>query len=198
MPQAHDPSAARPDHRLFFALCPDTATALKLSALATRLKNELGLKGRPHALERFHVTLHHLGDFVGMPIELRERAEAAADGLRFEPVALRFDQLLSFTRKDRNRPLVLGGGAGLDGVRELQRALGAALAAGGVPLERGSFTPHLTLMYDDAAVPRQDIAPIGWTAGELVLVDSLLGQSRHLRLRSWPLTQDEKRKDAQA
>jgi 2'-5' RNA ligase len=176
-----------PDHRLFFALYPDPASALRIAALATRLRTELGLKGRPHELQRLHVTLHHLGDFVGMPERERGAAEAAAQSLQAEPIALRFDHLLSFERKRAsNRPLVLGGGLGLDGVREFRRRLGEALKAQGLKVE-SSYTPHLTLLYDDRLVPKQPIEPLGWTAGEFVLVDSLLGQGRHVPLARWPL-----------
>lgn len=175
-----------PTDRLFFALYPDGETALRLAALASRLRLQLGLKGRPHDSQRFHVTLHHLGDFVGLPEPVRVAAEAAAAGLAWPKVELAFDQLLSFTRKERNRPLVLTGGAGLDGVRALQRALGEALQGAGMKAER-HFTPHLTLLYDDRAVPVQSVEPVRWTAGEFVLVDSLLGQSRHVPLARWPL-----------
>lgn len=176
----------RPDHRLFFALYPDRDTALRIAALASRLRTQLGLKGRPHELNRFHVTLHHLGDFVGMPVDVRATAEAAAATLCWPRFALSFEQLLSFTRKASSRPLVLGGGAGLEGVSDFRRALGEALQAAGLPVER-HFTPHLTLLYDDQAVPRQEVEPIGWTAGEFVLVDSLLGRHRHVALARWPL-----------
>lgn len=176
-----------PDHRLFFALYPDTATAMHIAALASRLRGQLGLKGRSQDLQRFHVTLHHLGDFVGMPGHERVAAEAAAVTLRCAPFELHFDHLLSFERQAaRNRPLVLGGGAGLDAVRQLRRLLDEVLAAAGLPVSLG-FTPHLTLLYDDALVPKQPIEPLGWRADELVLVNSLIGQHRHVPLARWPL-----------
>ncbi|MDN3922069.1 2'-5' RNA ligase family protein [Roseateles violae] len=181
------PADAPPDHRLFFALYPETAQALPIAALASRLKLQLGLKGRPHDLARFHVTLHHLGDFVGMPEELCQRAERAAATLRQSPIALRFDQLLSFERRaKKNRPLVLSGGAGLDAVREFRRRLGEALAAAGIATDP-RFTPHLTLMYDDELVPPQAIEAPAWHATEFALVDSLIGQHRHIKLARWPL-----------
>ncbi|MDC6170117.1 2'-5' RNA ligase family protein [Paucibacter sp. XJ19-41] len=176
-----------PDHRLFFALYPDTATALRIAALASRVRAELGLKGRPQDSHRFHITLHHLGDFVGLPQRERAAAEAAAATLRCAPFALHFDHLLSFERKNaRNRPLVLGGGSGLDAVRQLRRQLGEVLARAGLA-RPGSFTPHLTLLYDDALVPQRPIEALGWRADELVLVNSLIGQHRHVPLARWPL-----------
>jgi 2'-5' RNA ligase len=165
------------DHRLFFALYPDTTTTLRIAALVSRLRTQLGLEGRPHELQRFHVTLHHLGDFVGMPEALRETAEAAAGRVSFPPISLSFDHLLSFSRKAGNRPLVLGGGAGVEGVKRFRNRLGEALEKAGLPLKNGSFT----------LVPQQAVEPIGWTAGEFVLVNSLLGQRRHVALARWPL-----------
>jgi 2'-5' RNA ligase len=175
------------DHRLFFAVYPDMASALRIAALASRLRQQLGLKGKPHDLQRFHVTLHHLGDFVGMPQQIRSAAEVAARSIRHAPIELRFDHLLSFERKQRkNRPFVLGGGEGLDALRRFRGELGAALKQAGLPVD-APFTPHLTLLYDDMLVPRQPIEALGWTAGEFVLVDRLLGQHKHVALARWPL-----------
>ena len=52
---------------------------------------------------------------------------------------------------------------------------------------RSSFKPHVTLLYDDGHVPPQTSLPIGWTVDELVLIHSLVGQSRHIVLGRWPL-----------
>jgi 2'-5' RNA ligase len=49
------------------------------------------------------------------------------------------------------------------------------------------FTPHVTLLYDSRLVAEQAVSPIHWTAHELVLVHSLLGQTRYVPLARWPL-----------
>lgn len=179
-------------HALFFCLRPDPVTAAQLTAVSDTLVQRFGLREKPPRTERLHVTLHHLGWFDDAdPIALadvRQRAESAAASLRDAPARVDFEEVLSFTRKPRNRPFVLSGGACLDEVRRLRAALGDELAAVGLPVDP-HFTPHLTLLYDDLAVPSQPLpmpAP-GWTARHLHLMDSLQGQSTHVELARWSL-----------
>jgi 2'-5' RNA ligase len=81
---------------------------------------------------------------------------------------------------------VLRSQAGSESLIAFQQALGAAMLRAGLRPDR-SFTPHVTLLYDDALVTETPIEPIRWTVGELVLVHSLLGQTRHIPLARWPL-----------
>ncbi|OWQ46872.1 hypothetical protein CDL60_10700 [Roseateles noduli] len=179
-------------HALFFCLRPDPATAARLGAISDDLVRRFGLRAKTSRTERLHVTLHHLGwyddqtDQAEAMAEVRQFAESAAASLRHAPVRVDFDQLLSFTRKRRNLPLVLGGGVGLDPVRALREALGKRLNESGLRTDP-HFTPHLTLFYDDLAVEPQPFIVPGWTATDLVLMDSLQGQSRHVELARWPL-----------
>ena len=59
-----------PTDRLMFLLYPDPPTAEAIAREARRLKDALGLRGQPLATDRFHVTLHHLGDYVGVPNDI--------------------------------------------------------------------------------------------------------------------------------
>jgi 2'-5' RNA ligase len=49
------------------------------------------------------------------------------------------------------------------------------------------FTPHITLLYDDKNVVETPIDPINCAADEVVLVHSLLGQTRHIPLGRWKM-----------
>lgn len=179
-------------HALFFCLRPDPGTAARLSAISGELVRRFGLRAKAARTERLHVTLHHLGwyddqtDQVEVMAEVRQLAEAAAAALRHGPVRVDFDQFLSFTRKRRNLPLVLSGGACLDPVRTMRAALGERLLAKGLRTDP-HFTPHLTLFYDDHVVAPQPFIVPGWTATEVLLVDSLQGLSTHVELARWPL-----------
>lgn len=83
--------------------------------------------------------------------------------------------------------MLTGDGDGAAGLIRLQEALGHALMKAGLRLPRQSgSTPHLTLMYDDRTCDFP-IEPIGWTVSGFVLVDSLVGQSRHVHLGQWLL-----------
>jgi 2'-5' RNA ligase len=60
--------------RLFFAIFPDPPTAGHIAQLARRLRREHALKGRPLATQRFHVTLHYLGNYAGLPQDIVAQA----------------------------------------------------------------------------------------------------------------------------
>jgi 2'-5' RNA ligase len=182
---------AKPTDSLFFAVYPDPVTAARIAGLAQRLRDELGLTGRPFPVSRLHVTLHHLGKHAGLPEALVGAASAAAATLRRAPFEVVFDRVASFPRK-AHLPFVLRGGSGAPGLAMLQQALGAALIVAGIPSsETRAYTPHLTLLYDDRCIAEQAIEPIAWTARELVLVRSLLGRGQHLPIASWPLQRAE-------
>ena len=104
------------------------------------------------------------------------------------PFELAFDRVESFSTAPRNRPLVLRGGDGLIGLTAFQQALATPLKTTAVwRWMKSGYTPHLTLLYDDHSVPLQTIETVAWTARELVLVHSLVGQGRHTHLGRWPL-----------
>lgn len=177
-----------PTDRLFFALFPDPATAARVSDLAQQLREACGLKGRPLKSDRFHVTLHHLGDFAGVPPHVVEAARAAAASVCFAPFELVFDRAESFDNKrGRNNPFVLQGDEGTQDVIAFQRKLGEAMKKAGLKPD-SRFVPHVTLLYDDAAVTAQPVTPpVRWVAREFVLVHSLLGKTQHIVLGRWPL-----------
>lgn len=179
----------RPTDRLFFALLPDAPAATAIADLAKRLKVEHGLKGRPLATSRFHVTLHFFGDHAGLPQALVDGLSAAASEVRCAPFEVAFDQAVSFPGRPRKRPFVLRGSeAGLAALMDFRRGLSEALVRQGLgQLVDANYTPHVTLLYDGQRLPPQPVAPIAWRVNEFALVDSLIGQARHVPLARWPL-----------
>lgn len=173
--------------RLFFALFPTTTTAAQVYALQQDLRVRHGLWGRALAIGRLHVTLCHLGDYNGLPAEVVAKASAAASRISTAPIDVTFESALSFTGRPRNRPFVLQGKTGTESVKAFQRQLGTELKACGLGRFARPYTPHMTLLYDTAGVAEHPIDPITWTASEFVLVHSLLGQTRHIRLGQWQL-----------
>lgn len=177
-----------PTDRLFFAVHPDAATAAVIADLAADLRERHGLHGMPLPGARLHVTLHHLGDFAGLPADLVAAARGAADGLEVAPFDVGFDRAASFASSRGKRPFVLQGGEELDGIVALHRGLLEALARRGVGIAgTEAFTPHVTLLYDEAVVAPVRIEPIRWRVGSFALVHSLLGRSRHVELARWLL-----------
>ena len=178
-----------PTDRLFFALLPDTYAATQADRFRQRLAAERGLTGKQGRVEHLHVTLHHLGDHAGVPASLVEQAAAVAEGLAaVTPFEAEFTGVMSFPRTGRMPALVLCGSEGLTALTSFQRSLGVAMIKGGLGAwVDKSFTPHMTLAYEPQTVERHDIRPISWMVTDLVLVHSLLGQTRHVIVGRWPL-----------
>jgi 2'-5' RNA ligase len=176
-----------PTDRLFFALFPDPATAARLAALAQDQAARHGLSGLPLPRERLHVTLFHLGDWSGVPPDVVDAACRAAAKLHATPFEVRLDEVASFANHGE-KPFVLKAHGGNQALRSFRAELARQLRRQGLARAAGeSFEPHVTLLYDRRLVPAEPLPPVAWQAGEWVLVHSLLGQSRHLRLGTWPM-----------
>ncbi|MFZ0269851.1 2'-5' RNA ligase family protein [Caulobacter sp.] len=173
--------------RLFFAIFPDPAAAIDIGRRADGLRDAQDLSGRPLALERFHITLHHLGDHAGVRRDIVAMAGEAAEAITTPPFEVTFDRAGSF-HNGGNNPLVLQGGAGLENLKVFQRELGLAMARTGLgKLADKSFTPHVTLLYDKRLVAEHAVAPIKWTVGGFSLIHSRLGRTEHIALAHWTL-----------
>ncbi|GAB2873572.1 2'-5' RNA ligase family protein [Paraburkholderia jirisanensis] len=179
-----------PTDGLFFAIFPDVQTASHIGETAQRICGKHGIAVAPLALERYHVTLHHLGNYAGgLPQALVARAIRAAATIDARQFAVAFDRAENF----RGRPLVLRADEGVLALMAFRHSLGAALERVGFAARtRTSFTPHVTLAYRDAAHVRRRVVEhfdeaIRWTVREFVLVHSLLGRTRHVALARWPL-----------
>jgi len=174
-----------PTERLFFAVMPDAATAARIAELAEGLREEHGLDGHPLARERLHVTLHHLGDYAGLPPSLLARVQQAAGRVRMPEFEVCFDQVGSFAG-NRHNPFVLRSDYGADLLHGLHAELARCLqGVGSKPDLR--FTPHLTLLYDKRRLPVQPVQPLRWQVREFVLIRSYLGQIRYQLEGRWQL-----------
>lgn len=165
--------------RIFFALAPDAAAIARIGALTVELKTRHGMRGKAIAASKLHVTLCNLGDFPGMPDALVARASHAAASVAAAtaPFNVCFDVAQTFVNRARNRPFVLTGGDGVIGVGALYQRLAQALLKAGLPGNSPSYTPHVTLLYDDVTAAPHSVAPVEWTVRELVLLHSRIGQN---------------------
>jgi 2'-5' RNA ligase len=178
----------RPTDGVFFAIRPDANAAARIARLARHLRGGHGLTGSPLEAERLHVTLYPLGTYRGLPHGIVAAAGEAAADVAIPPFDVAFDRAASFAGGSRNLALVLLGDDGVAGLRMLQQALGAAMEKIGLRRPRQPrYTPHMTLLYDDRRLAEQTVETIRWTVHEFVLVRSLLGRARHVRLGGWRL-----------
>lgn len=173
--------------RLFFAIFPPAATSAQVYALQQDLRVRHGLWGRAIAMGRLHVTLCHLGDYVGLPPAIVARAHEAASRVCAPAIDITFDRALSFAGRERNRPFVLRSSENAPAVQSLQRELGKAMALSGLGRFVRPYTPHMTLLYDSNDISEQPIEPVTWQCTEFRLIHSMLGQTRHVTLGSWAL-----------
>jgi RNA 2',3'-cyclic 3'-phosphodiesterase len=199
-----------PTDGLFFALFPDVRSAGRIDRIAHRVcgmqrdvRRDVQRGMRPGTSapvplgpDRYHVTLHHLGNYAGgLPQATVARAIRAASTVRMNAFAVAFDRAEDF----RGRPLVLRAHEGALALMEFRFALGKALeTAGFAGRTRAPFTPHITLAYRDPARDPADVKrrfierldeteSVSWTVCDFVLVHSLLGRTRHIALARWPL-----------
>jgi RNA 2',3'-cyclic 3'-phosphodiesterase len=187
-----------PTDGLFFALFPDARSASRIDGIAHRVC------GMQHGMERgastpvplgpdrYHVTLHHLGNYAGgLPQAMVARAIRAASTVRVNAFAVAFDRAENF----RGRPLVLRAHEGALALMAFRLALGKALeTAGFAGRTRAPFTPHVTLAYREPADAKRRVIErldetetVSWTVRDFVLVHSLLGRTRHIALARWSL-----------
>jgi RNA 2',3'-cyclic 3'-phosphodiesterase len=167
-------------------------TAGYIALLARRLRGELGLHGKLLDAGRLHVSLQGLGDHAGVPQELVALASQAAASVELPSFVASFDRVLSFSGKSRTpgkRAFVLAGGNGIAGLLGLHRALAVTMQHFGfLRATESSFTPHITVLYDEQSVAERAIEPVSWTVREFVLVHSRIGQNQpYALLGRWPL-----------
>jgi 2'-5' RNA ligase len=171
---------------LFFGTYPDADAATNIDTLARRLCADHGLKGRPRRKDLFHFTLLDLSDCIGPPERVIALASEAAGTVAMPPFIVALDHVVPFGQS-RKGPLVLGGGDGVAALVMLHQALAEAMTKAGLRIKAKSYTAHLTLLYDRGEVARQAVETISWTVRDFVLVQSLIGQSKHVPLTRWPL-----------
>ena len=177
-----------PVDRLFFAVFPDAPAIARAGDVAWHFCDRHGLRGRPLTPSHLHVSLHGVGQYPGIPSDVVAKARAAAATVSAEAFSITFDHAGSFAIKRRLLPLVLRAEAPPAPLFGLWLRLGDAMARNGLRGGSvGSFTPHMTLLYDLRHIETCAVEPVSWIVRELVLVHSRHGETRHIWLGRWPL-----------
>ena len=178
----------RPTDGVFFAVRPDLEDSRCIVQCAWHLRDELGLKAEPFAMERLHVSLFHLGDYADPPRSIVTAACEAGATVAMPPFDVAFNRAMSFSGRPGSLPFVLCGDDGVAGLMMLHQRLGTAMRNAGLwRWAKPHYTPHMTLLYDADCVVEHAIESVRWTAREFVLVHSLRGRSQYVSLDRWPL-----------
>lgn len=171
--------------RLFVAVFPpeDVRSHLR-QHLTTGLRSGRGPGVRLTPVERWHLTLHFLGEVAP---ERQGEVERALDGVPMLEKRPRL-RLAGGGRFGSGRSTALWAGVegDVDALADVHGAVTDALGA-----EATTLTPHLTVAYAQSSVLRDALAEYTgpeWTADEFVLVRSRYADGGgYQSLRAWPL-----------
>ncbi|MDP1931612.1 MAG: 2'-5' RNA ligase family protein [Gammaproteobacteria bacterium] len=181
--QSPNKPTARPTYNWFFALQPSVNDSHRIYATTAELLAAHSVAGKRTPPERLHITLEMIGH--DLDAEVLDLACHAADTVSFPAIDVSFNAAMTFSVP--GGPFVLLGTDGLDDVRKLWFELSCALADHGFSPPR-SYEPHMTLCYDPRhRLPRIAVEPIGFHAGEFVLMKSHVGLSKYEVVLTWRL-----------
>ncbi len=181
-----EPAPVVKDQTLFFAVLPDMDRAEEMREFAQQLCDMHELLGDLILPKKLNVTVHAFKEFARLEESLVEAGKMAGAKVArlIKPFEVTFDRVKSFPTPGRRPCVLVGDDGGNAPLRELHRQLMTVLGKvkkGVVP----SYTPHLTLLYDEKMVEEEQLSPVTWMARELVLIHSMNG-IYDLRGR-WPL-----------
>lgn len=177
-----------PTDNLFFAIFPETDVAISIEKFARASREKHGLNGKLLATDRFHISLHHIGNFAGLPQDILAMAGKAAGAAAavMSPFEIVFDRAMSFDGRPGNNPFVLCGHDGVAALAAFHQVLGAAMERAGLKLRKSRYTPHITLLYDDRCIAEQAVEPVAWSVREFALVRSV-ARKPYVLLGRWTL-----------
>ena len=176
--------------RLFVGLMLPAAQAGQASLIGQRSRDSYGLGGHDIRTDRLHVTLIHVGDYVGsLRADIVANVAAAVEEIERPSFVVSFDRVGSFAGAPGKHPHVLLAGEGVEALKAFRQALWDAIHRRlKKTLSSPQFNPHVTLMYGDERLPDRPIAPISWRATEVELIHSEVGRGVYHTLNRWPLT----------
>lgn len=165
---------ARARNPLYVMAKPPSAVVAQIAALP---RNDP--KRGPELL---HVTLLSLFDLHHAPPDWLPTVIAALDAFADAPFPLAFDRI------ENRKAVTLRSRAALPEARAFQASLVRHLLEKRAPMTLGTTPePHCTINYAGDRLGAQKIAPIGWTVDEILLTESVVGQTRHVVHGRWRL-----------
>jgi 2'-5' RNA ligase len=132
--------------------------------------------------ERLHVSLVLLAAAPRISQHLIERARSACASVTAASFRVVFDDVIV------NDGVLLKPTETLAAFDRFQEQLVNALADSGlVSRKRPASGPHMTTSYRTRTRSRPFVPPVSWEVRDFVLVESLVGQRRHIDHGRWPL-----------
>lgn len=175
-------------HRLFFALVPSEGEREGLRHRAEDLKAAFP-QARWVRPERYHLTLHFLGESEGPRDDMVRTAHDAMHDWQPEPIGITLDHLLCLGNP-RNPALTLAALHPSPAVVAFWRSLQQRLLRAGFKQHVGrSFVPHLTLAYVPPRTAPVDVPPMVLHPQAVHLLQSIEGEADYARLGAWSLAE---------
>lgn len=189
---AQDSPSASVFSSVFVAFIPSEIAVRSISGYREWVVSQYGPLGKIVRPDLYHMTLAYIGSYQGdiPPRVLREAAEACGAAAKVSPFPIELDRLGVFTKKAGHTLVMNMGNDSNPELLAFQQSLMEQLWRRGLRCkENPKFNPHVTLSREAPKIS-EAIAPVGWIAGEVVLLKSLIGQSRYEALGSWTLGED--------
>jgi RNA 2',3'-cyclic 3'-phosphodiesterase len=174
-------------HHLYFAAIPPTQIKDRIAAVWH--KDGSGENFRRDVL---HLSLQNICPPGILDRSKVAMAQIAATRLRHAGFTLTFDRLMTFGGGAGKRALVLATDNSNHAANDLAIELRRLLAEVAVKCPtKTKITPHVTLAYGLGFAGTRYLAdPIRWTIQDITVIDSLIGQARHVHLGTWRLVTD--------
>ena len=173
------PSGSSGLHNLFFAIRPPVNIRHRIAGATASLP----VGGKPKQHDRLHITVLQLIINAVPPAAMIEEALDVAASLRAAPFNVMFDHLVAGSKS-----MLLVPKEPLDALHVFRERLGFMLMRAGIDIHLSDpFKPHVTLLYGNELAFEAEIDPVIWKVEEFVLIDSLIGQTRHVELGRWQL-----------
>jgi 2'-5' RNA ligase len=178
------PAKPAETHRLFFALFPGDDVRRQLVRVAETCRTNRAFHGTGIRPDRYHATLHFLGDEPMLRPDLVASAVSAASKVTTSPFEWTMDYVASF--HGSRPPCVARGTETPAPMQELWESLRRELLLKGFRAVQDSMTPHVTLGYGRVLMPNvMRIEPIRWRIDSFALVHSSVGQRAYDILGHW-------------
>ena len=176
---------------LFLAVMPDQAAAMQASEIGRRLLHARGVAACLRPLDTLHVTLNPVGSYLKLSEADVFAVSEVMSSIRAAPFEVSLDRASSFSHGER-KLMVLSNAIRSEELMDLHVQLAKEMWGAGMTFTYNPrFMPHMTLSYGEAEIAETVLAePVRWMAREVVLIHSLVGESRYEYLGRWPLADD--------
>lgn len=169
----YQPRQPQPQRPLYLQVKPACEAASRIAALA---RNDPG-----RGADLLHMTVFALVDLVEWSEDFIPAFQRTMEGFDAGVFDVQFDRIVE------RKAVTLRSSKRQKGALALQWLLRAHFEAREFRFFGAAPDPHVTINYKGDGLGNEAIRPIGWAVEEILLVESVYGQARHIEHGRWPL-----------